>query len=395
MKKILFKFALAISAFASISTLLLACASGVSLVSVEKNISGNHKFTKMQNFKQFGLLAMNQNGSLMQYNSNSNLWKELVKDLDPNSNFYATDTRISLVSKDGYYWLYENNQLIKSTIKVSKKGGFAHLGIATIIVGEENGKYYLTRVNKNSNSLSIDTVNKDKELIETAVPVQVNFSGLNNNNGHIAVLVKPDKTYKHYVLGIEQNPTELMFVERHDLKTDLATPLISENNSVFEDNQPRIIMINNNNYYLAVIQSNATEGANVILIRPQNNKLTIIAKTPTIEIGFRWNSPMIINDNLYVTKTPHIGGVTFSYEFINNSINLKETEFAKGISPHLIGQYKTATYGFNSKYLFVPSNDWKQLKIIDLINKTITTKDLPDKIKDIATNKNFVYVVLK
>jgi len=154
-----------------------------------------------------------------------------------------------------------------------------------------------------------------------------------------AWLAGPTGRYEHGVLGDA--------IEAAALKVETETGRILSyelpEESVFEDLIPRLVDLDGDaRDEILVVRSTAGSGAAVVVLGIREDRLRLIAESPSIGRSRRWLNPLGAGDfdddgslEIAVVQTPHLGGVLVVYRL--EGMRLVETVRKSGFSTHVIG----------------------------------------------------------
>jgi len=154
-----------------------------------------------------------------------------------------------------------------------------------------------------------------------------------------AAFFAPVDRYGHRVLG---DTPEWAGLRLGDLGVTLP------DDRIFEDVAPRVADIGGDCVFEAVVvESGATEGAQLAVYAPDRGRLTKIAATPAIGRAFRWLAPAGVADldgdgvlDVAFIRMPHILGALEVWTFAPGG--LTRVAVAEGHTNHRIGEARIA-----------------------------------------------------
>lgn len=337
---------------------------------------------------------ISENGEAVVINRQGELWQlnppqKIANDLSTLTAPHARYGRIVAVDKKGNFFLWTAEKSYSSDIPISPNSGFQALAFATIAVAKQQGEARLVRIETSDNTAHI-TATSDSPVLPDAHPLQVNFESPQHNQGHIAVLAKPDRdTYQHAVLGDEYEAKEIQYLERHTLKP-LAESL-SVNGLVFEAN--RLAILNGTQPKLITVMSGNGDGARTVLVDLSHGKLQISAQSEPLPSN-RWQSPFSFADKLYAVQMPHLRGLLVEYT-PNNGV-LREKILAEELSNHAYGDTETNLSVSTEHFTLIPQKGYRSVAILDkqgLLEKLPIT--LPAPISKTRASQHKAYLLLE
>ena len=183
---------------------------------------------------------------------------------------------------------------------------------------------------------------------------------------------EPVTRYRHFILGAEQEPAELVVstADRGLFKFTLPP------DSVFEDREPRLWDLDGDgNDEIVVVRSYLKTGAALAIFGIKDNALAMLAETPPIGQPFRWLNPAGVGDfdgdgrpDIALVRTPHIGGELVLYSYIDG--RLVERLAINDVSNHAIRSSHlrlSAVADFDGDGiadLAIPSADRRALRVL-------------------------------
>ena len=187
--------------------------------------------------------------------------------------------------------------------------------------------------------------------------------------------------YAHGVLG-DAIEAQTLYAKMAD-SSDCALEVTLSNNVVFEDVTPRIADVTGDGLdNIITIESDATQGASLVIYGIVNNKLTRIASTPAIGRGYRWLAPVGTADfnrdnvlDVAYVETPHLAGIIKVWSFANQKPQLLAE--AAGFSNHRIGE-NTITGGIancdDKINIVLPARNWQETHAVMMKDGKITSE---------------------
>lgn len=333
------------------------------------------------------LVVVNQKGELWKITTQaSKLAEGLSTEVEPKARY----GRIATADKNGNFLLWTENKTYSSTIPLAPKATMEALAFATIAVTKQHGQYKLVRIETSSEQAYISAEAKTPVLPD-AHPLQIDFDSENSQQGHIAVLAKPDDTtYQHAVLGDDVEAAEVQFLERHSLEP-LAEKL-SPQGLVFEANRFATLSEKGKTKLVSVLSGEGA-GAGAVLINLKNGKLAISAESNALPSN-RWQSPFTFNGKLYAVQMPHLKGNLVEYQ--QKGKILTEQFLLSGLSNHRYGDYETNLATATDTFAIVPRMGYQQVIGIDKNGQisALATK-LPAEIKQTKSTSTKAYLLLQ
>jgi len=206
---------------------------------------------------------------------------------------------------------------------------------------------FLMMMSLNITPINAETLNLDKGTVPIKVEAIVTVEdqlplsrvAQGTQDIHRAWFAGGTKRYAHGVLGDRIEATQLV------VETKMGTRLMVElpADRVFEDLEPRVVDINNDNTEeVLVVVSEQHLGASLVVYGIVNNELVQLATTPFLGQAYRWLNPLGVGDfdgdgnkDIALVATPHIGGLLRLYH-INGKKLIQFAEYS-GVSTHYIG----------------------------------------------------------
>ncbi|MFA9499207.1 hypothetical protein ACERCG_01930 [Mannheimia sp. E30BD] len=348
--------------------------------------------TEIGKVSQFDL---SEQGELIFINRQNELWKmvnqaqKLADGVSTEIEPKAQHQRIALADKNGYFMLWTADKIYTSDIPLAPKATMTALNFATIAVTKQNGQFKLARIETQGNQAKITAIS-ETEVLPDAHPQQIDFDSAPPNQGHIAVLAKPDNaTYQHGVLGDDIEAGEIQFLERHTLKP-LAEKL-TQKGRVFEANRFATLTENGKTKLISVIAGDGN-GASTAVISLKEGKLLIEAESEPLPTN-RWQSPFSFNNKLYAIQMPHLKGNLVEYSLKGN--RLTERFITSGLSNHRYGDYETNLVAATDHFAVIPKAGYRQVVILDTNgNLSELTTELPAEIKKTKATPDRAYLLL-
>lgn len=185
----------------------------------------------------------------------------------------------------------------------------------------------------------------------------------------------PDTVYPHRVLG--QIPEMRVLAARDDQGRDYRIDLRDRSDGiyVFEDIAPRIVdATGDGRADLVVVQSEASQGARLVVYELSRGGLQLAGQTPFIGQPFRWLAPAAIADldgdgviEIAYVETPHLGKTLRIWSWAPGG--LTEIARLKGVSNHRIGE-ESISGGLrdcgSGPEIVLAQGDWRDLVAISL-----------------------------
>ncbi|HHW7568614.1 TPA: hypothetical protein ACU21S_001955 [Mannheimia haemolytica] len=338
---------------------------------------------------------LSEQGELVVINQQKQLWRvtqqaqKLADGVSTEIEPKAQYQRIALADQNGHFMLWTADKIYTSNIPLAPKATMTALNFATIAVTKQNGQFKLARIETQGNQATI-TATAETEVFD-AHPLQIDFDAETPNQGHIAVLAKPDDTtYQHGVLGDNVEAGEIQFLERHTLKP-LAEKL-TQQGRVFEANRLATLTENGKTKLISVISGDGN-GASTAVIDVKDGKLSIEAESEPLPTN-RWQSPFSFNHKLYAIQMPHLKGNLVEYSLKGNL--LTERFIASGLSNHRYGDYETNLVATTETFALIPKAGYQQVVVLDKAgNIAELPTALPAEIKQTKAYANKAYLFLK
>ncbi|OOF85398.1 hypothetical protein [Rodentibacter ratti] len=343
-------------------------------------------------------IAPTDDGSLVVITQKGELWKTqqsepqlLLNNVSSKVAPKADYGRIALANNKGNFLLWTKDKIYSSQIPMAENAGMIGLAFATIGVVKEGNTHKLARIEPQGEQAVI-TAKSDQAVLPDARPLQINLSGGDAKQGHIAVLASPDSEYyQHAVLGDLWEATDLLYLERHSL-TPLATTLNLKEGLVFEANQLTSVSQNGKNL-LATTISGGGMGARAVIIGVENNALRLQAESQPLPSN-RWQSPFQFGETLYAVQMPHLVGKLVEYQ--QNGKTLQEKAIGQGFSNHQYGDYETNLTAKTEQFVVIPHYGYKKVSIMDKQGKLHPLEtQLPSPIEKTRSDNQRVYLLLK
>lgn len=302
------------------------------------------------------LLVINQNNELWEL-SQDKVATKLADKVSPIMAQYTSHPHISLADIDGNFMYINNGKTYRSNIKLMPNAGLIQIvkpHFAVLAVIDDKGVPRLARIELVDNKLAI-TAKVDTPVLPDAQPT---FAKVGHNEG-VAILASPDNTtYRHGVLGDGWEAKELLWLDNLTLKP-LAKPL-QLHNQVFEHNRLENLLKNHQGY-LATAVAGGNQGASTVLIDNVDGALKIIAQSEPLPVN-RWQSPFVLNGNLYAVQMPHLIGKLVRYDWQGDK--LVENELGFGYSNHKMGSYETNLAVNVNNNVVLPMEGYQKLSVI-------------------------------
>lgn len=339
---------------------------------------------------------LSEQGELIFINHQNELWKmanqaqKLADGVSTEIEPKAQYQRIALADQNGHFMLWTVDKVYTSTIPLAPKATMTALNFATIAVTKQNGQFKLARIETQGNQATI-IATAETEVLPDAHPLQLDFDAETPNQGHIAVLAKPDDTtYQHGVLGDDVEAGEIQFLERHTLKP-LAEKL-TQQGRVFEANRLATLTENGKTKLISVISGDGN-GASTVVIDVKDGKLSIEAESEPLPTN-RWQSPFSFNHKLYAIQMPHLKGNLVEYSLKGSQ--LAERFITSGLSNHRYGDYETNLVVTTDTFALIPKAGYQQVVVLDKAgNIAELPTALPAEIKQTKAYANKAYLFLK
>ncbi|HGO5853441.1 TPA: hypothetical protein ACK3JH_000277 [Mannheimia haemolytica] len=339
---------------------------------------------------------LSEQGELVVINQQKQLWRvtqqaqKLADGVSTEIEPKAQYQRIALADQNGHFMLWTADKVYTSTIPLAPKATMTALNFATIAVTKQNGQFKLARIETQGNQVTI-TASTETEVLPDAHPLQIDFDSETPNQGHIAVLAKPDDfTYQHGVLGDDVEAGEIQFLERHTLKP-LAEKL-TQQGRVFEANRFATLTENGKTKLISVISGDGN-GSSTVVIGVKDGKLSIEAESEPLPTN-RWQSPFSFNRKLYAIQMPHLKGNLVEYSLKGNL--LTERFITSGLSNHRYGDHETNLVATTNTFALIPKGGYQQVVILEKTGKiTELPTTLPAEIKQTKADSNKAYLLLK
>ncbi|AGH38674.1 hypothetical protein F542_8070 [Bibersteinia trehalosi USDA-ARS-USMARC-188] len=350
----------------------------------------------MQAIGKAAQLAVSDKDELFIINTQGELW-QATPIMNKLSDGFSTQiapsvayNRVAGADKQGNFMLWTAKQLYTSTIPLAKQAGMYPLAFATIAVSKQGKQHKLVRIKTKGTQAEI-TAMASTEVLPDAQPMQIDFKHSAPNQGHIAILAKPDNsTYLHGVLGDAIEAAEVQYLERHTLEP-LAEGL-SMKGLVFEANRFEHFATNNGAKLVSVMSGNG-EGGRTVLIGEQNGKLVLEQSSSSLPNN-RWQSPFVFNRKLYAVQMPHLRGKLV--EYTPQGAKLAEHSMQDGFSNHRYGEYETNLAASASHFAVLPLRDYRHIAILDSQGQLQTlAQTLPAEIQKTRASKDSVYLLLE
>lgn len=340
-------------------------------------------------------IALSDNGTLIGINIQGELrnisgLQKLATGLSPNIAPAIAYQRIAAADKQGNFWLWDNGKIYRSQIPLAENAKILPLPFATIAITKQDDRYKLVRIETKGDKLEI-TATASLDILPDAHPMQIDFQHPAPNQGHIAVLAKPDsKTYQHGVLGDDIEALEVHYLERHTLKP-LAEKL-TINGLVFEANRFEHFSHGNGARLVSVMSGNG-EGGRTVLIGEKEGKLTIENQSTPLPNN-RWQSPFVFNQKLYAVQMPHLYGKLV--EYTPKGSTLAENFIQDGLSNHAYGEYETNLTAATENFAVIPNRNYRSVYILQKNGDlTALEQNLPAEIQKTKASKEKAYLLLE
>lgn len=187
-----------------------------------------------------------------------------------------------------------------------------------------------------------------------------------------AQYLDPTGRYGHFSLGRPHEYARVGVTTDSGHRLELQLP----DNEVFEDLAPRLVrMAPGEPVEILTIVSRRQDGARLVMMRQNGDRLEISAETPAVGTPMRWLNPVGVADldgdgraEVAMVSTPHIGGVL--RVFRRDGRQLVEVASLPGFSNHVYGSTELAlstplVIGGHMR-LLVPDFGRRHLRIIAL-----------------------------
>lgn len=331
-------------------------------------------------------LTVDEQQNLLLIDRRGALWRthpaeRIASGVSPRIAPRARHGKIALADQRDHFMLIDNGQHYTSAIPLAPQAGMEILPFATIVVAREGEHHHLLRVETRGNTAHA-TARADTPVLPDAHPVQINFSG-NNEQGHIAVLARPDTTtYRYGVLGDAIEAAELLYLERHALTPLL--PVLHRKNLVFEANRLHILPDGQDNRLVSVMAGDGG-GARTVVIGQKDKQLDILAQSEPLPLN-RWQSPFVFDGRLHAVHMPHLAGHLVAYE--TSGASLQAERLGSAMSNHALGSHDTNLAAATRDFALIPEHGYRSVRILDRQGKLRELpQTLPDRIvKTVATD---------
>ena len=324
-----------------------------------------------------GWLARDSSGRLWQVVEDGST-RPLGEGLAPDGPLDVRHGRIAGRGLDGRLWVRTDGASLsapeRSGAVLAPHGGLCGLPLAVIGLIEQDGRTLVARFEPDTQGHWQVVARSEEGVLPDAVPVIVDLDG-HGNGGHVAVLAGPDRhRYPHAVLGDDVEATRVLWLERHSLQP-LRT-LRLEEPEVFEDRHLRPWRLPDGRQGLVTVRSGPS-GAQLAVVAAAlraSSALEIAAAGPFIGTRNRWLSPASVEPagaELWAVHTPHIGGVLHRYRAAGAVLNAERV--ATGLTNHRLGARDLDVTARMGRRLLLPSQNWQQVRVVDLETKTIVS----------------------
>ena len=184
--------------------------------------------------------------------------------------------------------------------------------------------------------------------------------------------LEPTSRYGHFALGRPHEYARIVATTDGGRQLDLQLP----EDEVFEDLAPRLVrMAPGEPVEILTIVSRRHDGARLVLLQQQGDRLVMSAQTPPVGTPMRWLNPVGVADldgdgraEVAMVTTPHLGGVL--RVFRREGRQLVEVARQSGFSNHVYGSTElglsTPAVFQGRMRLFVPDVGRRHLRIMDL-----------------------------
>lgn len=337
--------------------------------------------------EQGQVVVITQDGELWQLGQD----RPLASELSPDIALTAKEGRVAAADSKGNFLLWTPDKTYRSAIPLSPQAGMTALKLATIAISPQDGDNRLVRIGIKNGRAVIEATGSDPVLPDTS-PIQVNLTGQDPEQGHIAVLAKPDsQTYQHGVLGDAIEAREIQYLERHSLQA-LAEPL-SLKGLVFEANRLEIITHPTKPNRLVSVLSGQGAGARTALISLNQGKLQLDAQSPALPTN-RWQSPFVFQNQIYAVQMPHLKRLLVRYQEDHDLLTTHP--LAEGLSNHTIHSPVTNLAASTDQFALIPQADYRSLALLDGSGQVQFLPDqLPAPILRTVSHQNTVYLLLE
>jgi hypothetical protein len=182
----------------------------------------------------------------------------------------------------------------------------------------------------------------------------------------------PVARYGHFALGQPHEYARVRVTTDSGRRMELQLP----EDEVFEDLAPRLVSLEAREpAEILSIVSRRQDGARLVMIRRNGNRLEVSAESPAIGITMRWLNPVAVVDldgdgrsEIAIVTTPHISGTLRVYRKSNR--RLVEIAALAGFSNHVYGSSELGLSGpislAGQMRLMVPDTSRQNLRIIAL-----------------------------
>ncbi len=324
-----------------------------------------------------GWLARDRSGRLWRVFEDGRT-RSLGEGLAPAGSLDVRHGRIAGRGLDGRLWVRADGASFsapeRSGVQLALHGGLCGLPLAMIGLVEHEGRTLVARFEPDARGVWQVVARSAEAVLPDAVPVLVDLDGRGDdqgNGGHVAVLAGPDRhRYPHAVLGDDIEATKVLWLERRSLQP-LRTLQLAEP-EVFEDRHLRPWRLPDGRHGLVTVRSGPT-GAQLAVVAASlrtGSALEIAAAGPFIGTRNRWLSPASVEPagaELWAVHTPHIGGVLHRYQ----GAGLSAERVATGLTNHRLGERDLDVTARMGRWLLLPSQNWQQVRVVDLDTKTI------------------------
>jgi len=182
----------------------------------------------------------------------------------------------------------------------------------------------------------------------------------------------PVTRYGHFALGQPHEYARVRATTDSGRSLELQLP----EDEVFEDLAPRLVRLEAQDpAEILAIVSRRQDGARLVMIRLNGDRLEVSAESPAIGIPMRWLNPVDVVDldgdgrsEIAIVTTPHIGGTLRVYR--RSDQKLVEIASLTGFSNHVYGSPElglSASISLAGRmHLLVPDTTRQNLRIITL-----------------------------
>ena len=324
-----------------------------------------------------GWLARDSSGRLWQVFEDGST-RPLGEGLAPEGPLDVRHGRIAGRGVDGRLWVRVDGASLsapeRSGAVLPPHGGLHGLPLAVIGLIEQDGRTLVARFEPDTQGQWQVVARSAEAVLPDATPVIVDLDG-RGDGGHVAVLAGPDRhRYPHAVLGDDIEATRVLWLERHSLRPLRALRL--DEPEVFEDRHLRPWQLPDGRQGLITVRSGPT-GAQLAVIAASlraSSALEIAAAGPYIGTRNRWLSPASVEPavaELWAIHTPHIGGVLHLYRAAGASLTAERV--ATGLTNHRLGARDLDVTARMGRQLLLPSQNWKQVRVVNLDTKSIVS----------------------